>query len=132
MSAVGRGPVQEACGFVCEPGFLRQVLERADCGLVLDLAHAQVSAAYLNMASTEYLEQIPLDRVVALHISGPRKIEGRLADAHDTLAIEDFHLLDWVLERCAPETVVVEYTADRAEIPAQVDRVRRECERRRT
>ncbi len=129
LAAVGRGKVQPACEFVCEPGFIRQVLEATDCGFLLDIAHARVSAAHMGMDVSEYLEQLPLDRVAELHISGPGQIDGTLSDVHGTLTIEDFEVLDWVLSRCRPRLVTLEYAAERGQIPEQLDRLRRACER---
>lgn len=127
--AVGRGRLNGACGFVCEPTFIREVLNALDCDLLLDVAHAQITAAHREQDVHAYLEALPLERVTELHVSGPREIDGRLSDAHETLRLDDFQLLDWVLERCAVRSVIVEYSADRSEIAGQLDRVRRACHR---
>lgn len=127
--AVGRGRLNGACGFICEPAFICEVIHALDCDLLLDVAHAQITAAHLEQDVHTYIEALPLERVTELHVSGPREIDGRLSDAHETLRLEDYQLLDWVLERCAVRTVTVEYSTDRAEIAGQLDRVRRACHR---
>ena len=129
LSAVGHGVENSACQYVCEPGFIREVLEAADCGLLLDVAHARVTAAHMGIDEIAYLEQLPFDRVTELHFSGPRPIDGLLSDAHQAPQLDDFQLLDWVLERCRPRLVTVECTIEREHIAEQIDRVRRACER---
>ncbi len=91
------------------PSFIRAVLERADAPLLLDLAHARVSAAALVMPVVEYLAALPLERVVEIHLSGPRMVNGRLGDAHEPLTAEDYDLLDWTLARTNPRAVTLEY-----------------------
>lgn len=97
------------------PAFIRAVLEAADAPLLLDLAHARVSAAALAMPVEAYLSALPLDRVVEIHLSGPRMVDGRLVDAHEPLTAEDYDLLAWALARTDPRAVTLEYSQPDAE-----------------
>src|SRR5215213_1559112 len=87
---------------ICAPDFIAAVLNETGAGLLLDLAHARVSASRLGLPIEEYLRQLPLDRVRQLHISGPRSRDGVLFDAHQALLEEDYGLLKWVLLRTKP------------------------------
>lgn len=113
---------------VCDPGFLRELVDEADVGMLLDLAHAQVSASRMGMTAEAYLAALPLDRVRQVHLSGPRPKEpsgpSPLVDAHDVLRERDLELLDHVLERTAPWAVTLEYGRDAARVLEQLDLLR--------
>src|SRR5262249_54549759 len=109
---------------VCEPAFIAAVLSETSVGLLLDLAHAQVSASRLGLPIEDYLGQLPLDQVRQLHISGPRWRDGELYDAHEALLEEDYRLLEWVLARTQPWALTLEYNREEAELRAELVRLR--------
>jgi uncharacterized protein (UPF0276 family) len=101
---------------VCEPKFIGRFLAEFDLKLVLDLAHAAVSAANLGRGLWVYLDAMPLDRVVEVHLSRPYFHPRIAVDAHLAPEVEDFVILDALLDRL-PETddpplVAVEYFGD--------------------
>jgi uncharacterized protein (UPF0276 family) len=119
---------------VCEPAFICDVLEATGCDLLLDLAHAQVSASWLGADVEEMLEQLPLERVREVHVSSPRPSAGNSAhldDVHETLTERDYELLRWVLGRAAPRAVVLEYRRDIVELRKQLSRLSMMIGRRR-
>jgi uncharacterized protein (UPF0276 family) len=95
--------------FEVEPQRITEVLEKTDCGLVLDTGHARVSAMALDMEVHDYLSRLPLARVVQVHVSGPQMRDGRLVDAHEPMQEVDYALLDWVLAQTQPKAVTLEY-----------------------
>jgi uncharacterized protein (UPF0276 family) len=120
--------------WVCEPDFVAEVLERTGCNLLVDLAHARVSADVLGYRVHDYLSRLPLERTVELHLSGPRTLaefdprrqelvrenarsvahrlpfgEHNLVDAHAPLGDEDYALLEWTLARSRPRAISLEY-----------------------
>lgn len=107
------------------PEFVRKVLSATGCGLLLDLAHARISAEVLHVDVHDYLVSLPLDLVVEIHVSGPRKEQGFLRDRHDRLAREDYRLLEWVLRRCSPRAITLEYWKDVGQAGVQLRRLRR-------
>ena len=109
---------------ICEPAFIAAVLNETGAGLLLDLAHARVSASRLGLPIETYLGQLPLDRVRQLHISGPRARDGVLFDAHEALLEEDYALLEWVLWRTKPLALTLEYNREEAELCAELERLR--------
>ena len=109
---------------ICEPAFLAAVLNETGAGLLLDLAHARVSAARLGLPIETYLSQLPLERVRQLHISGPRSRDGVLFDAHEALLDEDYTLLEWVLRRTRPLALTLEYNREEAQLRAELARLR--------
>jgi uncharacterized protein DUF692 len=113
--------------YIVDPAFIRGVVEEAGCHFLLDLAHARVSACNLGQDARDYIAQLPLDRLVEIHVSGPRPSpeDGRLTDAHQPLQREDYALLAWVLERTSPRAVTLEYIRDRPQLEEQLRRLRR-------
>jgi uncharacterized protein (UPF0276 family) len=86
-----------------------------------------VAAHYQGQPVREYLARLPLDRLVEIHVSGPRPgpfPDGRLIDAHQPMQEADYDLLAWVLEQRQPRAVTLEYSRDRAQIVAQLVRLR--------
>jgi hypothetical protein len=100
---------------VCRPDFIGRFLERMDLGLVLDIAHAVVSADNLKLDRMAYIRELPLDRVVEIHVSRPRRFGPIMADFHAAPQKEDFDFLASVLHML-PSTdevlVAIEYYRD--------------------
>lgn len=98
---------------VCDPAFITAVLEATDTGLLLDLAHLQVTASWFGRTAEELLAELPLERVMEVHLSSPRPLShgntGRLDDVHDVLTERDVQLLQLALEQAFPRAVVLEY-----------------------
>ena len=102
-----------------QPEVIRTVIEETDCGFLLDLSHARISAHYLGVEEAgvdvwSYLEGLPLERLKELHLTGIHFHEGKLSDH---LPLTDF---DWEMtERIfgairagvwgEPQTVSFEY-----------------------
>jgi uncharacterized protein (UPF0276 family) len=99
---------------------ITEVLHRADCRFVLDIGHSRVSAAAMGMEVHDYLNCLPLDRVVQVHVSGPRIRNGRLADVHESLQEIDYSLLDFVLGNAHPQVVTLEYIRERDALQDQL------------
>ena len=110
--------------YICEPDFITAVIEKSNVGMLLDLAHAQVSAVRLGMPVEEYLAQLPLKRVWQLHISGPRWANDTLNDWHEDLREEDYALLQNVLRQTNPKALTLEYKKDARLLQEQLERLR--------
>jgi uncharacterized protein (UPF0276 family) len=94
--------------------FFAEVAERADCGLLLDVAHLAIARRALGLDPFAGLDDFPLDRVVEVHVAGsaPFTSEGRVfaEDSHGPeLLPETWGLLRRVVAR-APNlrAIVVE------------------------
>jgi deoxyribodipyrimidine photo-lyase len=87
---------------VVMPDFIGRVLEETQCGLLLDIPHACITAATLDHDVRSYLEEFPLDRTIEVHVSGVRCENGQWAGSHEPLQDEDYALLEWLLQRSAP------------------------------
>ncbi len=94
---------------VCEPEFISRVVEHFNLGLLLDIAHARVSAFKLGYSLTEYIDLLPLPSVVEVHISHAGYQNGIMHDLHGLPEEEDFQILKSVLEKTQPEFLTCEY-----------------------
>jgi uncharacterized protein (UPF0276 family) len=93
-----------------EADFIRSVLEMADCGLLLDLNNVHVNAHNHGFDPWDWLRNIPLERVVQIHVAGPETWEGNLlVDTHATVVPERVkEMLSWTLARTGPLPVLLE------------------------
>lgn len=99
---------------VCEPDFIRRVTEAAEVGLLLDLAHAIISAEHLGYVDTlAYVEGLPLDRVREIHLSRPGKLAGILEDLHEVPGEGETEIVGRLFARRSTiEFLTVEYYRD--------------------
>jgi hypothetical protein len=63
--------------------FLCEVVERADCGILLDVNNIYVSSKNHVFDPYVYLDAVPAARVAQIHIAGHTKFERYLLDTHD-------------------------------------------------
>jgi uncharacterized protein (UPF0276 family) len=114
----------EGYDFEARPERITEVIEKTGCGLVLDTGHARLAAETLGLDVCDYVSGLPLDRVVQVHVSGPRERDGRLFDAHESLQDVDYALLSDVLETTSPQALTLEYIRERDTLREQLCRLR--------
>jgi uncharacterized protein (UPF0276 family) len=87
-------------GKVIKPGVLPSVFNtifnEINCGLLLDISHARISARSLGMDEREYISNLPIHRLKEIHFTGLHQINGKLVD-HLPILDQDWPILDWVL-----------------------------------
>jgi len=113
---------------VAETDFICEILERADCGLLLDVNNVYVNSVNLNFDPYKFLDELPLERVVQIHIAGHGRSDEVLIDTHGAAVIEPvFQLLEYVLKRCEVKAIMLERDQNYPEfeeILAELDQVR--------
>jgi hypothetical protein len=57
------------------PETICRVVEETDCGLLLDLSHARLAAWALNMDPQDYVNQLPVQRICEIHVTGIQRID---------------------------------------------------------
>ena len=77
--------------------FLREVAQRADCAILLDINNIYVSSVNHGFDALAYLEAMPKDRVRQFHLAGHSDLGGHLIDTHDHPIVEPV----WNLYRAA-------------------------------
>lgn len=91
-----------------------KVIEDTGCMLLLDLAHARITAKTLEIDVKDYIMNLPLDRLSEMHITGIQKHNGVLTD-HFGLDRQDWEIFTWALDQIKkgiwrkPEIVAFEY-----------------------
>lgn len=110
--------------YVCAPDFIARTLEETGASLLLDIAHAQVSAERLGLSFEQYVGRLPLERVREVHISGTRPRNGMIFDAHEELLEDQYALLVSVLRQTSPAVLTLEYQGDEALLLRQLERLR--------
>lgn len=65
-----------------EAEFITRVVGESGCGLLLDLANVRNNAINNNYDPIKFLDQIPLDRVVQIHLAGSSFNRGLMIDTH--------------------------------------------------
>jgi uncharacterized protein (UPF0276 family) len=63
--------------------FLREVAQRADCSLLLDINNIHVSSVNHGFDALAFLQAIPVERVRQFHLAGHSDNGGHLIDTHD-------------------------------------------------
>ena len=98
-----------------ETDFIREVVRRTGCGLLLDIGNVLVSATNHGFAALDYLADFPLTAVGEFHLAGhavQHDDDGRilLIDSHDgPVADAVWPLYEGVIARCGPIPTLVEW-----------------------
>jgi uncharacterized protein (UPF0276 family) len=101
-----------------ETEFLRALVRRTGCGLLLDVNNVFVSATNHGFDALGYLADFPLGHVGEIHLAGHAEQaddEGELLliDSHDgPVADAVWRLYDIVIGRCGPAPTLVEWDSE--------------------
>jgi uncharacterized protein (UPF0276 family) len=93
-----------------EWAFLAEVAERADCAILLDVNNVYVSAMNHGFDPMAYLDAIPADRVVQIHLAGHSVKEKYRLDTHDG-PVDDavWALYAAAIQRIGPVSTLIEW-----------------------
>lgn len=90
--------------------FLTEVVEKADCGILLDVNNIYVSSKNHSFDPFTYLNFVPADRVAQIHIAGHSKFEKYILDTHDHPVLPAvWRLYARAIERCGPTATLLEW-----------------------
>jgi uncharacterized protein (UPF0276 family) len=93
-----------------EAEFLAEVAERADCGILLDVNNVFVSAYNHGFDARAYVDAIPADRVVQMHLAGHTDRGAYLLDTHSDHVVGGvWDLYRRAIRRCGPTSTLVEW-----------------------
>jgi uncharacterized protein (UPF0276 family) len=95
---------------VTEWEFLNEVVEQADCGILLDVNNIYVSSRNHDFDPYEYLNSIPSDRVAQIHIAGHSKFRKYVLDTHDHPVIDPvWKMYEHAIHRIGPTATLLEW-----------------------
>lgn len=90
--------------------FLAEIAERADCGILLDCNNVYVSAQNHGFSGETYIDAIPADRVVQMHLAGHTDKGRYLLDTHsDHVKDEVFALYRRAIARTGEVSTLIEW-----------------------
>ena len=96
-----------------EIGFLRELVRRTGCGLLLDVNNVYVSSRNLGFDAFAYMDFFPAESVLEIHLAGhtvdPALGESLLIDSHDApIAPEVWGLYRHLVERIGARPTLIE------------------------
>lgn len=108
--------------------FLGRVAEQADCGLLLDVNNVYVSSVNHGFDPRRYIDALPAQRVVQMHLAGHRACGTHILDTHDTPVSDAvWHLYRYATRRTGSVATLLEWDSNLPPIDrllAEVDKAR--------
>jgi uncharacterized protein (UPF0276 family) len=100
-------------GSMSEWDFLAAVSVEADCGILLDVNNIYVNAFNHAFDVHEYLDAVPFDRVVQLHVAGHTRHATHIVDTHiGPVETNVWDLLGEAWHRAGGASVLLEWDAE--------------------
>ena len=108
--------------------FLREIAQRADCKLLLDVNNVYVSSVNHGFDPLAYLHGVPVDRVQQFHLAGHSNLGNYLIDTHDEPVCEEvWQLFGAAIARFGAVSTMIERDDKIPELPvllAELDHAR--------
>jgi uncharacterized protein len=93
--------------------FLGAVVERAGCGLLLDVNNVYVSARNLGLDARAFIDGVPAAAIGEIHLAGHAVSGGVLIDDHGSCVCEDvWALYRHAISRLGPRPTLIEWDTD--------------------
>jgi uncharacterized protein len=90
--------------------FLNEVVEEADCGILLDVNNIYVSSQNHNFDPLDYINSVPAERIAQIHIAGHSKFEKYILDTHDHPVLDPvWSLYSRAIELAGPTATLLEW-----------------------
>ncbi|MBL4818845.1 MAG: DUF692 domain-containing protein [Deltaproteobacteria bacterium] len=89
--------------------FLKELCEKADCGLLLDVNNVYVNSVNHGFDPVEYLKSIPVSRIGQIHLAGHSNQGDYLIDTHDApVCSEVWELFEWTTKNLGFFSTMIE------------------------
>lgn len=93
--------------------FFHRLVDATGCGILLDVANVYINAANHGFSAEEFLDQMPLDRVVQLHMSGGYRQGDEIIDGHCKTPEQGiWDLLEVVARKTRVQGSILEHDAE--------------------
>ena len=90
--------------------FLKEILTRSDCGLLLDINNIYVSSINHQFNPMDYLQAIPVERVGQIHLAGHTNRTHYLIDTHDDYVCDEvWELYRWAVNHFGKVSTMIEW-----------------------
>jgi uncharacterized protein (UPF0276 family) len=101
--------IRFAADEMSEAEFLAELCARSDCLLLLDVNNVYVSSVNHGFSATDFIDRMPRDRVVQLHLAGHSRQGEVLVDTHDApVCAEVWDLYRHTVRRLGPVPTMIE------------------------
>lgn len=116
-----------------EATFLKELVARTDCGLLLDINNVFVSSQNHGTDAWEYLSTLPWEAVAQIHLAGHRDKGDLLIDTHDEPVCDAvWELYRMAMKEWGPVTTMIERDdkiPEWAVLEAEVTKARSVCQK---
>lgn len=107
-----------------ESQFICNIIEKSDCGLLLDLNNLYVNSVNHRYDPYDFLQKLPLDRVVEVHLAGCDYIHDMLIDTHASHTKKEvLSIFEYVCSKTEIKGVVIERDDKLDEFSMLIDEV---------
>lgn len=101
-----------------EAEYLSRLTEEADCGLLLDVNNVFVSAFNHGFDPDEYIEKIPVDRILYHHVAGHTHKGTHIVDTHSDHVVDKvWQMYERLHEKHGGRATMVEWDDEIPEFP---------------
>lgn len=115
--------------YITDAHFICQVILENGLKFLFDLAHAKITAHNKRESYQKYIEELPLGRVIQLHVSKHGINEDDLAyDAHELPDESIFNEVKEIIREFSPEYVTIEYYKDKELLIQLLEQYRQLCQ----
>ena len=92
-----------------EDFFLKLVHADPEVGILLDLTNLFINSQNHGYNPYAFIDRLPMDRIVQIHLAGGHKEKGKLVDSHAwPVHHEAFDLLAYLLPKSVPDAIIIE------------------------
>jgi uncharacterized protein len=93
-----------------EPEFIAALAEEADCGLLLDINNVYVSSFNHGMDAKAYIDLMPANRIIQVHLAGHKDCGDYKIDTHDReVPDEVWKLYKYMISKKGQKSTMVEW-----------------------
>ena len=94
-----------------EVDFITNIVERANCGILLDITNVYLNAKFHGYDAFEFIKSIPYQRVGQVHLAGwEAEADGNIIDSHDApVPPEVWDLFRRTIELIGQTSVLIEW-----------------------
>ena len=102
--------VSYQCDQMPEWEFYRAIVEKADIFMMLDVNNIYVSSRNHDFEPRNYYENIPLERVIQIHLAGHTDYEAYVLDTHDNFVCDEvWEIYGEVISQTGPISTLLEW-----------------------
>jgi len=93
--------------------FVRAIADEADIGLLLDVNNIYVSSENHGFDPTAFVDAMPAERVIQIHLAGHTRFESYILDTHSGHVIDPvWALYERAITRCGSVSTLIEWDDD--------------------